>query len=144
MLFRSGYRDKNAFIVIATDGEYFYVIDEDISGEITTSELAENIKKLEDYWNIDMIYIDSAAQQLRADFAGDYDIYCENAIKSVNDGINFLCALIDHNKLIFDRDHENHDVKWFSIYKLPFIVPYQYHLIKKSVKQFLKLINEKR
>jgi hypothetical protein len=99
-----GYRDMNAFIVIATDGEYYYVIDEDISGEITTSELADNIKKLEEKWEIDMIYIDSAAQQLKADFAGDYDIYCENAIKSVNDGINFLCALIDHDKLIFDRE----------------------------------------
>ena len=32
------------------------------------------------------IYIDSAAQQVKADFAYDYDIYCENAIKSVNDG----------------------------------------------------------
>lgn len=56
----------------------------------------------------------------------------------------FCYNAILNDKFIFDRDHENHDVKWFSIYRLPFIVPYQYHLIKKSVKQFLKLINEKR
>jgi hypothetical protein len=43
--------------------------------------------------NIDTIYIDSAAQQVKADFAYDYDIYCENAIKSVNDGINSLQVL---------------------------------------------------
>ena len=42
--------------------------------------------------NIDNIYIDSAAQQVKADFAYDYDIYCENAIKSVNDGINSLTS----------------------------------------------------
>jgi hypothetical protein len=48
-----------------------------------------------DEWNIDSIYIDSAAQQVKADFAYDYDIYCENAIKSVNDGINFLQVLIE-------------------------------------------------
>ena len=99
-----GYRDLNAFIVIATDGENFYVIDEYISGEVTTSELAENIKELEEKWEVEMIYIDSAAQQLKADFAYDYDIFCENAIKSVKDGINYLGALIDHDRLIFDRE----------------------------------------
>lgn len=99
-----GYRDLNAFIVIATDGEYFYVIDEYISGEVTTSELAENIKELEEKWEVEMIYIDSAAQQLKADFAYDYDIFCENAIKSVKDGINYLGALIDHDRLVFDRE----------------------------------------
>ena len=99
-----GYRDLNAFIVIATDGEYFYVIDEYISGEVTTSELAENIKELEEKWEVEMIYIDSAAQQLKADFAYDYDIFCENAIKSVKDGINYLGALIDHDRLVFDSE----------------------------------------
>jgi len=99
-----GYRDLNAFIVIATDGEYFYVIDEYISGEVTTSELAENIKELEEKWEVEMIYIDSAAQQLKADFAYDYDIFCENAVKSVKDGINYLGALIDHDRLIFDSE----------------------------------------
>jgi hypothetical protein len=99
-----GYRDQNAFVVMATDGERFYVIDEYISGEVTTSELAENIKELEEKWEIEMIYIDSAAQQLKADFAYDYDIFCENAIKSVNDGINYLAALVDHDRLIFDSE----------------------------------------
>ena len=99
-----GYRDQNAFVVMATDGERFYVIDEYISGEVTTSELAENIKELEEKWEIEMIYIDSAAQQLKADFAYDYDIFCENAVKSVNDGINYLAALVDHDRLIFDSE----------------------------------------
>ena len=115
--FDVGYRDKNAFVVIATDGTNFYVVDEYISEEITTSELATHIKELEEKWEIDMIYIDSAAQQLRADFAGDYDIYCENAIKSVNDGINYICSLVDHNRLIFDRDAGFQTFMALSTYK---------------------------
>ena len=55
-----------------------------------------------DEWNIDNIYIDSAAQQVKADFAYDYDIYCENAIKSVNDGISALQVLIEQDNLFFD------------------------------------------
>lgn len=97
-----GYRDQNAFVIIATDGENFYVIDEDISSEITTSQLANRVQALEEQWNIDMIYIDSAAQQLKADLAYDYDIFSENAIKSVNDGINFVSSLVDNNRIFFD------------------------------------------
>ena len=70
----------------------YYIIDEYVSKESTTSELAARIQEKLDEWNIDTIYIDSAAQQLKADFAYDYDIYCENAVKSVNDGINYLTS----------------------------------------------------
>lgn len=99
-----GYRDQNAFVVIATDGEQFFVIDEDISDEITTSQLANRVKEMEERWNIDMIYVDSAAQQLKADLAYDFDIFSENAIKSVNDGINFVSSLVDNNKIFFDEE----------------------------------------
>lgn len=97
-----GYRDQNAFVVIATDGEDFFVLDEYIAAEITTSQLASAIKEMEERWKIDMIYIDSAAQQLKADLAYDYDIFSENAIKSVNDGINYICSLVDHDRILFD------------------------------------------
>lgn len=97
-----GYRDQNAFVVIATDGKEFYVLDEYISAEITTSQLASAIKEMEERWQIDMIYIDSAAQQLKADLAYDYDIFSENAVKSVNDGINYICSLVDHDRILFD------------------------------------------
>jgi hypothetical protein len=99
-----GYRDKNAFTVIAYDEQNYFVIDEYINAEITTNKLAEVIKEMEEKWQIDMIYIDSAAQQLKADLAYDHDIYCENAIKSVNDGINHVCALVEHDRLFFDED----------------------------------------
>tara|TARA_R110000868_G_scaffold204343_2_gene452420 strand:+ start:17 stop:1282 length:1266 start_codon:yes stop_codon:yes gene_type:complete len=112
-----GYRDRNAFVVIATDGETFYVLDEYIAAEVTTSVLAEQVKELEEKWGVEMIYIDSAAQQLKADFAYDYDIYTENAIKSVNDGINHICALIEHDKLIFDETTALNSFRALSSYK---------------------------
>ena len=52
-----------------------------------------------DRWGIETIFIDSAAQQTKADLAYDYDIYCENAIKSVNDGIAALQVLIEKDNL---------------------------------------------
>lgn len=112
-----GYRDENVFVVIGFDGEKYYVIDEYISKESTTSELAGVIQEKIDEWRIDTIYIDSAAQQVKADFAYDYDIFTENAIKSVNDGINFLQALIEHDKLFFDEDTAGHTYNAMSAYQ---------------------------
>lgn len=111
-----GYRDPNAFIVIGYDGDSYYVIDEYVSQESTTSQLAAIIQEKIDEWNIDTIYIDSAAAQVKADFAYDYDIYCENAIKSVNDGINFLQVLVENDKLLFDIDTGMHTFRAMSAY----------------------------
>jgi PBSX family phage terminase large subunit len=112
-----GYRDENVFVVLGFDGERYYIIDEYISKESTTSELASVIQEKIDEWRIDTIYIDSAAQQVKADFAYDYDIYCENAIKSVNDGINFVQTIVEHDKLFFDNDGGSHTFHAMSSYK---------------------------
>jgi PBSX family phage terminase large subunit len=112
-----GYRDENVFVVIGFDGERYYIIDEYISKESTTSELAEVIQEKLAEWRIDNIYIDSAAQQVKADFAYDYDIPTNNAIKSVNDGINFIQTLIEHNKLYFDNDGGAHTFHAMASYK---------------------------
>jgi PBSX family phage terminase large subunit len=112
-----GYRDENVFVVIGFDGEKYYIIDEYISKESTTSELASVIQEKIDEWRIDTIYIDSAAQQVKADFAYDYDIYCENAIKSVNDGISFVQTIVEHDKLLFDHDGGSHTFHAMSSYK---------------------------
>lgn len=111
-----GYRDDNAFIVIGYDGERYFILDEYVSKESTTSQLAEVIQDKIEEWNIDTIYIDSAAQQVKADFAYDYDIYCENAIKSVNDGINFLQVLIENDRLLFDTEGGSHTFHAMSSY----------------------------
>lgn len=99
-----GYRDDTAFVIVATDGEIFFVVDEYVASEGTTASHAEMIRPMIEYWGVESIYIDSAAQQTKADLAYDYDIYCEDAIKSVNDGINFLQVLVDQENLLFDLD----------------------------------------
>ena len=60
--------------------------------------------KLIEKWDIDYIYIDSAAQQTRFDFAQNYDISTINAKKSVLDGIGHVSAIIDNDKLYVDQE----------------------------------------
>src|SRR5210317_1055299 len=58
-----GYKDPTALCVIAYDwdsGKY-YLIDEYMDAEKTTEQHAAEIRKLIDKWDIDYIYIDSAA-----------------------------------------------------------------------------------
>jgi PBSX family phage terminase large subunit len=111
-----GYRDENVFVVMGCSDEKYYVLDEYVSRESTTSELAKVIKEKIDQWGIETIYIDSAAQQVKADFAYDFDIYCENAIKSVNDGITFLQSLLENDKIFFDTEGATHTFAAMSAY----------------------------
>ena len=57
------------------------------------------INKLIIKWDIDYIYIDSAAQQTRFDFAQNYDISTINAKKSVLDGIGAVAGIVDNDQL---------------------------------------------
>jgi len=111
-----GYRDENVFVVIGCSDEKYYILDEYVSKESTTSELAKVVKEKIDQWGIETIYIDSAAQQVKADFAYDFDIYCENAIKSVNDGITFLQSLLENDKIFFDTEGASHTFGAMSAY----------------------------
>ena len=100
-----GYRDPTAFCVIAYDwdeGKYF-VLDEYLDAEKTTEQHATEIRRLSEKWNIDYIYIDSAAQQTRFDFAQNYDITTINAKKSVLDGISHVAGIVDNNNLMVDQ-----------------------------------------
>lgn len=113
-----GYRDETAFVVLAKDeDDRFFVVDEYIAKEGTTSTHAEHIRELSDKWDLDNIYIDSAAQQTKADLAYDYDIYCENAQKSVNDGILAVQNLVDNDKLIFDIDNARYSFDSMAAYR---------------------------
>ncbi len=97
-----GYKDPTAFCVIGYDWdkEVYYLLDEYLNSERTTEQHAIEIRKLIDKWDIDYIYIDSAAQQTRFDFAQNYDISTLNAKKSVLDGIGHVGGIIDNDKLI--------------------------------------------
>ena len=97
-----GYKDPTAFCVIAYDwdAEKFYLLDEYLDAERTTEQHAIEIRKLINKWDIDYIYIDSAAQQTRFDFAQNYDISTINAKKSVLDGIGHVAGIVDNDMLI--------------------------------------------
>ena len=97
-----GYKDPTAFCVIGYDwdSEKYYLLDEYLDSERTTEQHAVEIRKLIHRWNIDYIYIDSAAQQTRYDFAQNYDISTINAKKSVLDGIGQVAGIVDNDKLI--------------------------------------------
>ena len=100
-----GYRDPTAFCVIGYDwdSEKYYLLDEYLDAEKTTEQHAAEIRRLVEKWNIDYIYIDSAAQQTRFDFAQNYDISTINAKKSVLDGIAHVAAIVDNNNLLVDQ-----------------------------------------
>lgn len=100
-----GYKDPTAMCVIAYDWDEnkYYLVDEYFNAERTTEQHATEIKKLIDRWDIDFVYIDSAAQQTRYDFAQNYDISTINAKKSVLDGIGHVSSVIDNNNLYVDQ-----------------------------------------
>ena len=101
-----GYKDPTAMCVIAYDWdkEQYHLVDEYFDAERTTEQHAAEIQKLIDRWNIDYIYIDSAAQQTRYDFAQNYDISTINAKKSVLDGIGHVSGIIDNDLLFVDQE----------------------------------------
>ena len=100
-----GYKDPTALCVVAYDwdNEKYYILDEYYNSERTTEQHAKEIQKLIRKWNIDYIYIDSAAQQTRYDFAQNYDISTLNAKKSVLDGIGQVAGVVDNDQLIVDQ-----------------------------------------
>jgi len=100
-----GYKDPTAFCVIGYDwdSEKYYLLGEYLDSERTTEQHAMEIRKMIEKWDIDYIYIDSAAQQTRFDFAQNYDITTINAKKSVLDGIGHVSGIVDNDKLIVDQ-----------------------------------------
>jgi hypothetical protein len=100
-----GYKDPTAFCVIAYDWDsgMYHLVDEYLDSEKTTEQHAIQIQKLIHKWDIDYIYIDSAAQQTRFDFAQNYDITTINAKKSVLDGIGYVAGVVDNNTLLVDQ-----------------------------------------
>ena len=100
-----GFRDPTAFCVIAYDWDTqkYYLLDEYLDAEQTTEKHAEHIQGMIHKYDIDYIYIDSAAQQTRFDFAQNYDISTINAKKSVLDGIAYVAAIVDNSTLFVEQ-----------------------------------------
>lgn len=103
-----GFRDQTALVILAVDEDeegnnIYYLIDEYVATTKSTAVHAERIKELIDKWDIDSIFIDGAAAQTRYDLAVTYDITTTNAIKSKNDGIGSVGAVIDNDRLFVDE-----------------------------------------
>ena len=100
-----GFKDPTALCIIAYDWDtqQYYLVDEYLNAERTTEQHAVEIQKLIDKWDVDYIYIDSAAQQTRFDLAQNYDITTINAKKSVLDGIGHVAAIVDNGFLFVDQ-----------------------------------------
>lgn len=96
-----GYRDPTAFCVFLFDPkeEVFYLVDEFQDAEQTTSKQAEQIQRMLELWDIEIIYIDSANQQQRFDFAYTYGIPTNNANKNKLEGIGYVASLAENGKI---------------------------------------------
>lgn len=98
-----GFRDQTALAVIWVEevGEFnhYHIIDEYVAHERATSKHAEEISNRVDLYDLDYIFCDAAAAQTRYDLASTYDISTVPAIKSVQDGIGAVGAVIDNDRL---------------------------------------------
>ena len=96
-----GYRDPTAFVVFLFDAktDTLYLVDEYQDNEKTTGQQAEIIAEMIDKWEIEIIFIDSANQQQRFDFAHSYGIPTDNAKKDKLPGIGYVASLMENNKV---------------------------------------------
>lgn len=96
-----GFRDPSALVVILVDlgTGIHYIVDAWQEANLTTSEQADKVKAAMELWGADFIYIDSAAAQMKHDFATLYDIMCINADKSILDGVSYLTMLLEQGRL---------------------------------------------
>jgi len=104
-----GFRDQTALVVLLVlvnkegHNEY-YILDEYVAVERTTAKHAEEIAHRVEIFDLDWIFADAAAAQTRYDLAADYDISTIAAIKSVQDGIGAVGAVVDHNRLFVHEE----------------------------------------
>lgn len=96
-----GYKDPTAMCIVGYDyeNEKYYILDEYYESQKTTSTYAAGMQELIDKWDPDIIYIDAAAAQAKADLAYDYNINCTSAKKSLLDGIGYIASLLDNDQL---------------------------------------------
>ena len=99
-----GYRDPTAFIVLAYKpmSDTFHIVDEYLEAEATTLGHVGKFRELIAKWNIDSIFIDSAAAQFAGDLAYIYDIATIKGKKEVLPGIARVQSLLEQGKLLID------------------------------------------
>lgn len=95
-----GYRDPTAFVVIVYSAfeDCFYLVDEYLEAEKTTDQHAAAFKELIAKWNVDSVFIDSAAAQMAGDLAYIHDIATLGAKKDVLAGIASVQTLLGQRR----------------------------------------------
>lgn len=96
-----GFKDPTAFVVIAYSHheDCFYIVEDYMKTEAVTSKHAEVIRSLINLYNIQIIFIDSAAAQFAADLAHEHDISTAKAKKDVLAGIATVQNLLETGRL---------------------------------------------
>lgn len=99
-----GYKDPTAYVVIVYDmvHDRFHIVDEYLAADATTATHALVISEMNRRWNVDLVFIDSAAAQFAADLAYTYDIATTRAKKDVLPGIAYVQTLLEQNRLVVD------------------------------------------
>lgn len=103
-----GYKDATGGIVIKYDPyeDIFWAIwDYCVAGKNTTTH-AEVFREVIDRFDVEMVFVDSAAAQFRADLAAEHDISASKSKKAVNDGIAHVQALIASGRFKVDPSCE--------------------------------------
>ena len=113
-----GYKDPTAFCVIVYSpcDDTYHIVDEYQDNQATTAVHVERLNELIARWNIETIFIDSAAAQTAADLAYTYDIATIKAKKSVLDGIALVQTLADQNRIKVSP-HCEHTLFMFDQYR---------------------------
>lgn len=103
-----GYKDDTGALILVYEGDVdkFYLVWDYSYNERTTAQHAEAFNEQFVKWDIDMVFIDSAAAQFREDLSVMYDIPSNAAIKSVLDGIAYVQTIIDNDRLYVDSTCE--------------------------------------
>lgn len=113
-----GYRDPTALVVVVycPRSDVFHVVDEYLKAEATTDLHAKAFKEYIDKWNIEPIFIDSAAPQFASDLAYLYDIPTIKAKKDVLPGIAYVQTLVEQGRLKV-APHCQHTLDTLSQYR---------------------------
>jgi len=102
-----GYKDPTAFAVIAyyteedsegVERDIFHIVDEYLASGVTSKHAAA-FQVFIDKWDIDLIFIDSAAAQFGADLTYEYDITTSKSKKEVLPGISYVQAIVEQDCL---------------------------------------------
>lgn len=93
-----GYRDPTAFVAISYLDGVFHVVDEYVDNG-TTEKHANAFREYIEKWEIELLFIDSAAAQFGADLTYTYDISTTKSKKDVLPGIAYVQTLIETGRL---------------------------------------------